>query len=211
MRLDVFEQVRDGVLAVWGDAASVRGDKGSRASAGGRNALLRHRPAQVAPVLRAALRQHDGGAESGRAAASSGGLPRIGAAPHGCVRRAQAMRGGAPFKRNPSTARHSRSSRRVLALSVRAGSAQELALDPTDEAALRQFPYCKCNDYKCKASPYRLTYVGAAPLGQGLSQFCYRMNLVRAAAGSASMRRMHAACAHARRVGACVRRGVPME
>lgn len=73
----------------------------------------------------------------------------------------------------------------TLGLCNAAGYAQDgLPVDwgQDSTAALATFPYCQCNDYRCKASPYRLRLGEVGPSGTSgkLDKICYNIEMVSA-------------------------------
>ena len=91
-----------------------------------------------------------------------------------------------PFFANTTT----RPSSEPLACVASVGFAQDagdLTSAWTPAEALTNFPDCQCNDYKCRASPYRLRLSSVAPAGGGLTKICYKTEMVRGGGEMACM------------------------
>eukprot|EP00798_Chlamydomonas_sp_ICE-L_P032284 gene32284-16851_t len=74
----------------------------------------------------------------------------------------------------------------LLLLSLGLASAQDEAYDEYSEyitnpggfAELNVFPYCKCTDYRCQASPYLITFESREEITPNQVQMCFRFSPV---------------------------------
>lgn len=68
--------------------------------------------------------------------------------------------------------------------------AQAQDFSPADTAELATFPYCRCDEYRCGAAPYKLVPTTNQVLGNGRVQVCFTLTFVGCVINSVCCQRM---------------------